>query len=215
MNALPGSCCHPLNIFDHTQIGPVLLMVTFSNAIHDGFANRDTAVLEQVYKELYPTVRSFVVTNNGTNDDARDVFQEAVMAAWLNVRSGKYRVTERSSLYAYIAQIARYKWLDQLKSSRHRLTSRMDDRTDIPADVPTETDTLEAVDQVNYLSQLYGTLGEQCRTILSLFYYEKRSLEEIGKQLNYDASTIRTMKYRCMMKLRKNHMQNQERSTDV
>ncbi|MEI9935174.1 MAG: hypothetical protein WDM71_10080 [Ferruginibacter sp.] len=42
-----------------------------------GLAQNDTTAIEAVYRENYATIQAFILNNNGSVDDARDVFQEA------------------------------------------------------------------------------------------------------------------------------------------
>ncbi len=167
------------------------------------FAANDRQTLETIYKENYPAVVHYVVKNNGEETDAKDIFQDAVLAAWLNVKEGKFDINNGSaSLGGYIYQIAKFKWLDKLKSKKHRSTIRLvvDERND---DTDAEVDELDIQEKrLKGLSEMYQNLGDKCKAILTRFYYDKKSLAEIGKDLNYDAATLRTLKYRCMNKLR-------------
>ena len=43
-----------------------------------GLVDNDSKAIETIYKENYNMVQAFILNNNGTYDDARDVFQEAM-----------------------------------------------------------------------------------------------------------------------------------------
>lgn len=168
-----------------------------------GIRGNDSRVLSQFYAEQFPTVRSFVLRNSGNSSDAQDVFQEAMMAAWLNLKENKYSSKEGGKYGAYVYRIAKNKWLDRLRSAEHRnVNNIMSEVSDRISEITEEESTSERID---YLQSIYAQLDEKCRQILDKFYYEKKSLEAIAKDLKYDVGSIRTMKYRCMMKLRKRH----------
>lgn len=176
--------------------------------ILDGFRDGINRVVEQVYKENYPAVRAFVLKNSGDENEARDVYQEAVIAAWLNVKEGRFTIQTGGGIGAYIFRIAKNKWLDKLKSKQVKSTVRL---TFVSDDGESETELKERKDlerRIEEMEVLFAGLGDKCRAILNRFYYRKMSLEEIGEELNHDASSLRTMKYRCMMQLRKLHLQN-------
>lgn len=169
------------------------------------FADKDHRVLELVYKENYPSVLHYILKNSGDENDAKDIFQEALLATWLNVAEGRFTSQSGSSLGGYIFQIARFKWLDKLKSTSHRSVMRIVSN-DIPHTAESDTEMeLRHIQEARIaeMEVMYQNLGEKCKAILSRFYYEKKSLTEIGAELDCDPDTLRTLKYRCMMQLRK------------
>ncbi len=154
-------------------------------------------------------MKQYVVKNSGKEADARDVFQEAIVATWMNIREGKFRTLNGTSVEGYLCQIARNKWLDQLRSKPYRTTMRLV-TAEIENSAETETGYKEIEEErIVYLQRLYNSLGVKCQQILKLFYFRKQSLQQISETLDHDPETLRTLKYRCMMKLRKLHEENQ------
>ncbi len=153
----------------------------------------------------YGNVESFVCKNSGGIADARDIFQEALLAAWLNVKENRFEPVNNDSLGGYIFQIAKYKWLDVLKSKGYKSSLRLV-REDLLQDEAESTLHEEADKKLQLLRSIYAKLDEKCKAILDRFYYQKMSLEAIGSELDHDASTIKTLKYRCMQKLRTSHL---------
>ena len=153
----------------------------------------------------YQSVEQYILKNNGTVDDAKDVFQESILAAWLNIKEGKFTAKNDDSLGGYIFQIAKFKWLDKLKSKAYKSTLRIerDDALDSGEDEISAKVLQE--ERINHLERIYARLDAKCKQILNGFYYEKKSLDILGSELSYDASTLKTLKYRCMKKLRAAH----------
>jgi RNA polymerase sigma factor (sigma-70 family) len=185
-----------------------ILLETQSDQIIEQFIRNDEKVLEETYKHNFKLVRNYVMKNNGTEADAKDIFQEAMLVAWLNLKEGKFVVKNEFSLSAYIYKISKYKWLDKLKSKSVKVTQRIGemDYEDEEADM---TDFVKAEEKMKYLVSLYNRLDIKCKTVLDQFYYQKKNLEEIADDLSYDLGSIRTIKYRCMQKLRKMHSELQ------
>lgn len=180
---------------------------TQSQLIIDQFIRHDEKVLEKTYKHNFKIVRSYVMKNSGTEADAKDIFQEAMVAAWLNMKEGRFVVKNEFSLSAYIYKISKYKWLDRLKSKPVKSTVRMGENE--IEDFETEMDLYnDSEEKIKYLSKLYSQLDEKCKAVLNSFYYEKKPLEEIANIMEYDVGSIRTIKYRCMQKLRKMHSES-------
>jgi len=163
-------------------------------------------VLRRIYKESYPIVRSYVLANSGTEPEAKDVFQEAVTNAWINQQKGSYTPRDNQSVGAYVFTIAKYKWLDKLKSKSHKSTMRL--VTEEVSEREQQDAGLDDID-VAYLNTLYARLDDKCKVMLKKFYFEKMSMREIAADLGVGEESVRTMKYRCVMKLRKMHLEQQ------
>lgn len=150
----------------------------------------------------YKIVARYIFKNSGDENDAKDIFQEAMIAAWLNIKEEKFKPKTADSLGGYIFQIAKFKWLDKLKSKPHRMTNRIENDGHIES-LHQDIDGNDIQDErISKLNTLYGKLDDKCKRILDRYYYQKMSLEEIGNDLAHDSGTIKTLKYRCMKKLR-------------
>lgn len=53
-----------------------------------GLAKNDKKAVETIYKDNYTMVQSLIINNNGSADDAKDVFQEAMIVLYEKARSG-------------------------------------------------------------------------------------------------------------------------------
>ena len=178
-----------------------------------GIAENDRQVLDYIYHKNFPAVKQYVLQNSGEEADALDVFQEAIIATWMNIREGKFRMVNGTTVDGYLCQIARNKWLDHLRSKSTRSTVRM---VNFESEYVAETDHKQNDEaRIIYLQRLYHSLGSKCRQILKLFYFKRQSLQQISETLNHDPETLRTMKYRCMMKLRKLHEENKDFKPDL
>lgn len=173
-----------------------------------GIAENSGEALDYLYKNNFPIIRQFILKNSGVEADAHDVFQEAIVATWMNIREKKYHSQNGSSIEGYLFQIARNKWLDRLRSKSFRSTvSLADEEVESNEQWNHDEEDLRS-ERLAYLDLLYQKLGDQCKRILGSFYYQNKSLNQISAEMDYDAETLRTMKYRCMMKLRKMHSEN-------
>ncbi|OEK06901.1 RNA polymerase sigma factor [Roseivirga misakiensis] len=152
---------------------------------------RSTA-LTQVYNECFPMVKRYIVKNNGSVEEAKDIFQETITIVYHNLIEQKYR--GESALNKYIIGIARNLWLLKLRKKdvptvtidgQHSLTQEPDEKLD-----------------THLVSYVLEHLNSGCRNILKWFYFETQSMEEIAKNLNLgSAQAAKTKKLRCMKKL--------------
>lgn len=162
----------------------------------EGLRCNNARTLSALYTKHFPAVRSYVLQNNGSEDDARDVFQESIVVLWLGVKEG--RVVPEADAGGFLFRVAKNKWLDVLRSAAHKQMKVVHD--DRIAERIDEVDDLE--ERIVRLRGVYDKLDDKCRQVLDQFYYERKDLATIATGMGVEEDSIRTIKYRCMMKLR-------------
>lgn len=151
----------------------------------------------------------YVLKNSGTSEDARDVFQDSVSAAWLNYRKGSFKGNP-DQFNAYVRQICKYKWISVLRASSSNPVQLGDDLSAFEAVF--EGDHLETtIAQGKLLRASFLSIGEKCRELLGRFYFKHQSLGNIAQQMGHSEESIKTMKYRCMIRLRKAFLEKEEK----
>jgi len=173
-----------------------------ADALVDGFKRNDDKAMGSVYLEVFPKVRAHVLRNSGDEDQAKDVFQEAFVACWQNIKEDRF---QGGNVSGYLFSIAKNKWTDHLRSPKFKRTVSANSRPhwEMKAEDPMdeEEDSREK-DNGKVLQSALARLGQGCRDLLRMFYFERRSMEEISVELGIAASSARNQKYRCMEKLR-------------
>lgn len=161
----------------------------------------DSATLKQLYILNFPKVNRFVLKNNGDNQDAKDVYQEAFLAMWRNIKNDKFSAISETSINGYLYKIAKNKWLDHLRSARYKNTIFINREIEYEE---TEMDEDEAKNKkIKLMTEYISQLGEKCQTLLKLFYFERKSYKEIATIINIDETSARNAKYRCQEQLKK------------
>lgn len=163
----------------------------------EGLRRSDPAVLRTLYTQHFPTVRRYVLQNNGTATDAEDLFQEAITVLWLRVKDNAMQ--DASDPGAFLFRVAKNKWLDHLRSASHR-HMRVVPVEHMPDGAVEDTTATE--ERIQRLRMVYERMDERCRNVLGRFYFEKQDLATIADAMGVEEESIRTIKYRCMMKLR-------------
>lgn len=162
----------------------------------------DTVVLNKLYREVYPKVELHILRNSGSQVQAKDIFQEAIVALWRAAREDRIKVENASALQGYLYTIAKNKWIDFLRSSSFKKeisSEKVMIFQELP-DVEIEDDDYEF--KLKKAKQAFELIGDSCKDLLLKFYFEKLSLNEIASALGLDAASARNKKYRCMQKLR-------------
>ncbi|MGB3868662.1 MAG: sigma-70 family RNA polymerase sigma factor [Flavobacteriales bacterium] len=174
----------------HTSVPPLWV---------SGLLRNDPAVIHGLYASHYPAVRQYVVRNSGTASDAQDVFQEAVTVLWLQVKEGRFAAQADPDPGGFLFRVAKNKWLDVLRSAAHRNMKVLHDGNH-QLTFPEVDHTDE--ERIMRLRGVYDKLDHKCRQVLDQFYFERKDLASIAANMGVEEESIRTIKYRCMMKLR-------------
>ena len=72
--------------------------------------------LRSIYKKYFPIALSYIIKNKGSRDDAKDVFQEALIAV-LNYTK-RETVKKEIKLEVYLLAVCRFMWLKHMRKSR-------------------------------------------------------------------------------------------------
>jgi RNA polymerase sigma factor (sigma-70 family) len=175
--------------------------VPADNEIIIGILNGSQQTLNQLYKAYFPMILQFVLTNSGDADDAKDVFQEAVIVLYNKVKSGNFELS--SKLKTFIYSVSRRLWLKRL-SQKSKNTGNIKDFEEI---LPVEHD-LEQHEikdrQYQLMEQSLEMLGEPCKTIIEDFYLKNSSMQDICEKFGYtNSDNAKTQKYKCLQRLKK------------
>ncbi len=163
------------------------------------FSNDLNAIIHQLYKQYSGMVIAYIITNQGSQQDGEDVFQEALIAFINLVKSGKFR--GEASLQTTFVSIARNIWLNEQKKrksldTRGKLFENARQQEADPASLLLQREVSE-----QFLT-LMSRLGDSCKSLLTMVYYENLSNKEILERTHYESEqVIRNKKYKCMKEL--------------
>lgn len=166
-----------------------------------GLANGSDRVLEELYKRYFPMVLHLILNNSGTEDDAKDIYQETLIVLYEKVTADSLEL--HCQLKTYLYSVSRRLWLKQLSMRNRNGNSLLD--TEEVANVDDELTDHEARDrQFDLMADSLGRLGEPCRTLLEDFYIHHLSMQDITEKFGYtNADNAKTQKYKCLMRLKR------------
>jgi RNA polymerase sigma factor (sigma-70 family) len=161
----------------------------------------DDSALEYVYKKYYPMIAHLIKTNNGNENDAEDIYQDALVAVYQKIKNGELDQIN-CTLKTYIYSVCRLKWLHKLRHKGKYGEKFIDTYEWVEAELALQ----EPEDQMPYYQAMRSALeglGNPCRQILLAFYFEKLSMDEIALRFGYNqANTAKAKKNKCMDKIR-------------
>ncbi len=162
-----------------------------------GLLDADQKSVKRIYDLILPAVIHWVKENNGTESDARDIFQEALIALFRKVESGNFQLT--CTLKSFVRIMCRNLWLTRLRNNKKYEVSELEniEKVDLDQDL---TNRLERSEKEQLFFKHFDLLGEQCRKIM-MWFFDKISLSEIAKRLNTSENYIKKRKFICKEKL--------------
>ena len=164
--------------------------------------SNESDVLKHFYTTNYKKVELLILNNSGSIEHAKDIYQEAFITVWTNVKNDKFTPKNDTALQGYLYKIAKNKWLDVLRSKSFKNSKPLNYET--LAFIEDENDEEIEINsnKLKLAMEAFKNLGQPCKQLLSVFYFEKKSLKEIALELKIEETTARNKKYRCMEKLR-------------
>ncbi|GAB3997764.1 hypothetical protein GCM10028807_43620 [Spirosoma daeguense] len=171
-----------------------------------GLAEGSDDALMQLYRQYFPMVLHFITNNSGSEDDAKDIYQEALIVLFEKVRSGSLEL--HCQLKTYLYSVCRRLWLKQLaQRSRYMVRDIESPASDDLAAEQISDDMSEHEErdrQFTLMADSLDRLGEPCRTLLDDFYIQHLSMQEITEKFGYtNADNAKTQKYKCLMRLKR------------
>ncbi len=167
-------------------------------------AIREKEMLEpailQLYKDHAEITRSFIKGKGGTDQDADDIFQETVVSFIDSVQKSKFR--QESGIRTFLISISKNLWYNEIRRRQRAINRERLFEADRNMEDPDVSEIIQDRELKKQLNQLLQDLGDSCRKILELFYYENLSMKEIVSHLHYEnEQVVRNKKYKCLQQL--------------
>lgn len=167
-----------------------------------GLLNNDSRVINEIYKRCAGKIKSYIVFNNGTEDDAADIFQEALVDVY---NQAKYKSLELTCPFEpFLLLICKRKWLNELKKrSVIPVTKSDDDVYDVGEDTFAMAEQLEDENNKSTLFlEMFEKLGERCKEIIT-WSLKGEAQEKVAETLGVTYGYLRKKKSECMASLMK------------
>ena len=163
-----------------------------------GIRNHDSSVLEHVYNTHYPIIEGYITHNQGSREQARDIFQDAMIIVYKRIKSNDLELTCKFGTYLYA--ICKNIWMQERKKYLLRTQKLRQQPLEVNDPGPADDPLLQ-----NHLTDLFNkhfdALSKDCQKILSM-YFNNFSVEDIRAAMNYkDLHHTADRKYRCKKSL--------------
>lgn len=164
-----------------------------------GLIRQDDKVLRTIYQNYAGRISHYILQKGGSVEDAKDVFQDALMIILKKVQSPDFELS--SSFYTYLFSVNKLIWYNKSRKKSRKTETIPDDNT-----LKDKEDIEQALlnrERDRIYRENFSKLGMLCQQLLRLFF-AKKNMTEIAQQLELkNEHTARTRKYRCREQLRK------------
>lgn len=150
--------------------------------------------LLNLYTNAFPAVAKYIARHGGGLEEAKDIFQDAIVIYYEKVAAGNLQLTHSEK--AYLLGIAKHLWYHHQQKQNKHLTDDVLNYTELPQE---ETYTLSSSRLLRYLE----AAGKKCMDMLQAFYYDKQNMREIAEQFGLSGERSATVqKHKCLEKVR-------------
>jgi RNA polymerase sigma factor (sigma-70 family) len=169
------------------------------NSFRQAYTQNSKEAITALYRAERGNFLAFAAKWALPEEELADIFQDAMVAFIENLRKGKIELTQ-STPSTYLFAIGKYMIFKRLKT-KNIPSGEMENLPD--GLVWEENYALQTEDRYQKIILALGKMGEQCRKILTLFYYEGKDLDAIMEILQYDKKEVlKSQKSRCLKQLR-------------
>lgn len=144
---------------------------------------------EELYLKAFPSAAHYIHRQGGHLEDAKDMFQDALVIYYERMVAGKLSVSHSDT--AYITGIVKHLWSKELKKREELQGTDIEVGEQLPQS------------STQKLLHFVETAGRKCLDILKAFYYDKMPVEQVADTFGYSGIRSATVqKYKCLEKLR-------------
>ena len=177
-------------------------MVRYSDdGIVEGLRLRKDEIVKFVYKEFFPMIRHLIINNSGTDQDAEDIFQDALVIVYNRIINDELSLN--SSFKTFFYSVCRNIWLQRLGKMKERNLEFVDFESIIAVPESSQEEIYSIENKKHKLYQIHFLqLSLDCQKVLQLFL-RKISLREIAGIMGYKTEKYaKTRKFNCKEELK-------------
>ena len=161
-----------------------------------GIAENDYLTLQKLYQNSLPEVIKYIKRNSGNLDDAKDVFQEAILVIYNKVQQEELTLT--TTFHVYLFSICKRIWLKKLRSKSSQVLP-LSATWGLTAENEYEEQFLKSRKWKLFNTKL-ESLATECRKVLQMLF-NGQSGKEIAAEMGYTEDYAKRKKYKCKLSL--------------
>lgn len=151
----------------------------------------DESALDYLYRKHYRMMTGVIIKNNGTEQEAKDIYQDALIVLWQKAVSHQLVLTAKISTYLY--SVCLNLWRKELDRKSRLVYEEKETGSSF------EDDSQE---KSAIIHQCIAQLGDTYKKLLTYYYFDDMSMQDIAGKLGFaNIDTVKTKKYKCKKRL--------------
>lgn len=161
-----------------------------------GLLQSNGAVIDEIYRRYFPSVRKHITGNSGRMADAKDIFQEALITIYRKKADGGLTLNEPFG--SYLHRLCKWLWLNELKKRKRQADIYQSAMESHNPHGPTHHRDLEHRRQRDLaFRKAFDAMGDLCKDLLRLSW-TGLNLKQIGQKLGKSHGYLRRKRPECV-----------------
>lgn len=162
----------------------------------------EAAAYEALYAQAYPAIARLVRQNRGQDDDAQDLFQEAMLVLHQKMARPNFQLA--ASLHTFLYAIARNLWLKKLRDETWITTDDAERLAALHDQQAWQTPEPAEPERETAVHTWLTHITDHCQQVLQSLYFQEQPMEELMHTMGWkNKHTASNQKYKCIQQIRK------------
>lgn len=168
-----------------------------------GLQARTEEAFHCLYDQCYHLCKNFILTNGGTQEDAKDFFQEAIVVLLDEKKLNKFLAAKKAKVSTFLITIFRYMWFNHRRGGKKIKIMDVEDTLKNHASEELIEILTESVSDLEKIAmECMKTMGDICQKVILMVINERKSEQEIATLFDWTLNYVRVRRFRCMQALR-------------
>lgn len=169
-----------------------------STELIEGILSHNIDVINMLYHNHYPMITSYVINNSGTEENAKDIYQDALIVLYEKL---KLDTPPELDVLAYLTTVCKNLWLLKLRKRKKEKNLRP---TIVEGNLMEEVlNDIQKSSELELYRYHFNKLGQKCQAVLKMFF-EKKTMKEIASVIKTTEQYAKKSKYKCQKNLIEN-----------
>lgn len=165
------------------------------DAIRNG---QDSKYIDLVYSNFLKKANKIVYDGGGRKEDAKDLLHDTLLSFFKYVKDCNYAPTIDVEAFLYVS--AKNKWIN--KAVRDKKIEYIEAYKEGGLQEVSPLINIFSKERAEAVTQILNNLGDRCKQLLQLIYYEDKTMKEICEIMNYgSADAAKTKHYKCKQRM--------------